>query len=121
MKQVMVIDDSGIVRKVARVILEGLNLSASEAEDGRAALAACEEHMPDVILLDGNMPHLDGVGFLRALRKMPNGRAPKVIYCGLENDAGQIARAMHAGADDFMLKPFDRRILVSKLAEMGLV
>ncbi len=120
MKHAMVVDDSGVIRKVARAILEGLAFDTCEAEDGVAALFACEQRMPEVILLDWNMPQMDGVGFLRALRKMPNGGAPRVIYCGIENDRAQIAEAMRAGADAFLLKPFDRRTLLSKLSGMGL-
>ncbi len=120
MKQVMVVDDSAVIRKVARRILEGLHFRTSEAEDGLNALAQCERAMPDVILLDWNMPELDGVGFLRALRKLPNGDEPTVVYCMAENEVGQIARALHAGANDYMLKPFDYQLMKSKFQEMGL-
>ena len=77
--------------------------------------------MPDCILLDANMPHVDGYGFLRELRKMPGCAKPKVIFCTTENDLGQIAKAMHAGADEYMMKPFDKQIMQLKLEEVGLV
>lgn len=121
MKQVLVVDDSAVIRKVARRILEGLHFSTSEAQDGRAALAVCEKAMPDVILLDWNMPEMDGLEFLGVLRKMPNGTAPKVVFCTTENEVGHIARAMHAGADEYIMKPFDQHIVRSKFEEIGLV
>ena len=114
MKQVLVVDDSPVIRKIARRILEGMNLGTSEAADGRQALAACSFFMPDAILVDGAMPVLDGYEFLRELRAMPGGELPKVVFCTSEYDVAQIARAMHAGADDFMMKPFDREAMVLK-------
>jgi two-component system chemotaxis response regulator CheY len=121
MKQVLVVDDSPVIRKVARRILEGLHLRTSEASDGKTALVECEKGMPDAILLDWNMPEMDGFEFLCALRKMPGGKAPKVVFCTTENELGQIARAMRAGADDHMMKPFDQNIVRAKFEEIGLV
>ncbi|MEK4033879.1 response regulator [Methylocystis sp. IM3] len=121
MKEVLVVDDSSVIRKVARRILEGLHMRTSEAADARSALVACEKRMPDGILLDWNMPEMGGVEFLIALRQMPGGAAPKVVFCTSENDAGHIARAMRAGADEYMLKPFDQNLLKAKFEEIGLV
>lgn len=121
MKQVLVVDDSAVIRKVARRILEGLAFETSEAPDGKSALIECEKAMPDVILLDWNMPEMDGMEFLCALRKMPGGMAPKVVFCTTENEVGHIARAMHAGADEYIMKPFDQHIVRSKFEEIGLV
>lgn len=120
MKQCLVVDDSPVIRKVARRILEGMNFQASEAEDGRIGLEACSFLMPDCVLLDANMPNIDGFAFLRELRRMPGGTKPKVIFCTTENDLGQIAKAMHAGADEIMMKPFDKQIMHLKLAEVGI-
>jgi two-component system chemotaxis response regulator CheY len=121
MKQVLVVDDSSVIRKVAKRILEGMRLQTAEAEDGQKALAACSFLMPDAILLDWNMPVMDGFEFLRELRKMPGGTKPKVVFCTTENDVAHIARAMHAGADEYIMKPFDKQIVQSKLEEIGLV
>jgi two-component system chemotaxis response regulator CheY len=121
MKQVLVVDDSAVIRKVARRILEGLHFRTSEAPDGKLGLAECEKMMPDVILLDWNMPEMDGLEFLCALRKMPGGTTPKVVFCTTENEVGHIARAMHAGADEYIMKPFDQNIVRSKFQEIGLV
>jgi two-component system chemotaxis response regulator CheY len=121
MKQVLVVDDSTVIRKVAKRILEGLNFQTVEAEDGEKALDACTSVMPDAILLDWNMPVMDGFEFLRELRRMPGGLRPKVVFCTTENDVAHIARAIHAGADEYIMKPFDKQILQSKFEEIGLI
>ncbi len=121
MKHCLVVDDSSVIRKVARRILEGLHFQISEAEDGSLAIDACKRKMPDVILLDWNMPVMDGYEFLRLLRQMPGGKVPKVVFCTTENDIAHIARAMHAGADEYIMKPFDVDILTSKFQQVGIV
>jgi two-component system chemotaxis response regulator CheY len=70
--------------------------------------------MPDAILVDAGLPTLDGYEFLRQLRRMPGGNLPKAIICLNENNVAHIARARHAGADDFMMKPFDSDHVRSK-------
>ncbi len=119
MKQVLVVDDSPVIRKITRRILEGMRLSASEAADGRQGLVACSFMMPDAIFVDSSMPGLDGYDFVRELRHMPGGDKPKVVFCSTEYDVSQIARAMHAGADEFLMKPFDRKSVESKFANLG--
>jgi two-component system, chemotaxis family, chemotaxis protein CheY len=121
MKHCLVVDDSAVIRKVARRILEGLDFRISEAEDGKRALELCHEAMPDAVILDWNMPVMDGYEFLKHLRQMPNGGSPKVVFCTTENDVGHIARALHAGANEYIMKPFDRDIMTAKLQEVGLV
>ncbi len=96
MKRCLIVDDSSVIRKVARRILENFGFSVIEASDGRQALDACTKEMPEAILLDWNMPVMDGFDFLRALRSMPAGDKPKVVFCTTENDLAHIARAMHA-------------------------
>ena len=121
MKHCLVVDDSRVIRKVACRILEDLSFETEEAEDGAVALQACRRKMPDVILLDGQMPNMDGVAFLRKLRDEREGDHPVVVFCTTENDVTNITEALAAGADEYMMKPFDRSILEAKLAEAGLV
>lgn len=121
MKHCLVVDDSAVIRKVARRILEGLAFRVSEAEDGEQALVACRAQMPDAVLLDWNMPVMDGYDFLRALRALPGGNHPKVVFCTTENDVANIARALRAGADEYIMKPFDKEIMTAKMQEVGLV
>ncbi|MDB5643523.1 MAG: two-component system response regulator [Hyphomicrobiales bacterium] len=117
MTHVLIVDDSPIIRKVARHVLQTLGFETVEANDGQAGLDACSQTMPDAVLVDSNMPGMDGYEFLRRLRAMPDGRQPKVVFCTTEHDVGHIARAMRAGADDFMMKPFDRDMIAAKFME----
>ena len=117
----LIVDDSRIIRKVARRIVEALGFEVDEAADGADALAFCAATMPEVVLLDWNMPVMDGLTFLRRLRSLPGGAAPKVLFCTIETRADRIAEALSAGADDYVMKPFDGEILQSKFAEVGAV
>lgn len=121
MKHCLIVDDSAVIRKVAKRIMEGLSLRATEAEDGEQAIAACRDEMPDAVLLDWSMPVMDGYDFLRLLRRMPGGDKPKVVFCTTENDVAALARAMHAGADDYVMKPFDTGIMTAKLQDVGVI
>ena len=118
MKEVLVVDDSPVVRKIARRMLEGMRFQTQEASDGREALAACSFQMPDAIFVDANMPVLDGFEFVKEVRKMPGGERPKIVYCTSEHDVSKIARAMHAGANDYLMKPFDREHMQAKFSSL---
>jgi two-component system chemotaxis response regulator CheY len=117
----LIVDDSRIIRKVARRIVEGLGYEVDEAADGAEALAYCTGAMPDVLLIDWNMPVMDGLSFLRRLRELPGGDRPKALFCTIETRPERIAEALAAGADDYVMKPFDGEILQSKLAEVGAI
>jgi two-component system chemotaxis response regulator CheY len=119
MKTCLVVDDSKVIRKVARHILETLDFTVSEAADGREALDACLRSSPDVILLDWNMPVMSGMDFLRALRASDIPTRPKVVFCTTENGMAYIRAAIEAGADEYVMKPFDRDTLESKLQIVG--
>jgi two-component system chemotaxis response regulator CheY len=121
MKTCLIVDDSGIIRKVARRILESLEFQILEAQDGAQALETCQRALPDAILLDWNMPKMDGYDFLRALRRLPGGERPKVVFCTTENDVAHIARALQAGANEYIMKPFDKDIVQEKFQEIGLI
>src|SRR5262249_8381125 len=121
MPSCLIVDDSRVVRMVARKILEGLDFQVSEAEDGKAALGACLQSMPDAILIDWKMPVMNGIDFLRALRKTAGVTQPVVIVCSVYNDAPHIAEAIDAGADEYIMKPFDTDIMRSKLDQVGLI
>ncbi len=121
MKTCLVVDDSRVIRKVARRILEELGFEIAEASDGMEAIAWCRTAMPEAILLDWNMPVMDGITFLRELRKEPDGHEPVVVFCTVENDMEHIVTALDAGADEYIMKPFDGDILEAKLTEAGLV
>ena len=117
----LVVDDSHVVRLVARRMIAEFGFACSEAEDGRQALDACRVAMPDCILLDWNMPVMNGIEFLAALRGLAGGSGPKVIFCTTENDLAHISQALAAGADEYIMKPFDAEILAGKFAQIGLL
>ncbi|MGE0417761.1 MAG: response regulator [Acetobacteraceae bacterium] len=117
----LVVDDSRIVRKVARRILESHGFEVSEAADGQQALEACRQTMPDCVLLDWNMPVMDGITFLRNLRAEFGPDRPTVLFCTTENDMSRIAMAIESGAQEYIMKPFDEDILIGKFAQVGLV
>tara|TARA_R110000782_G_scaffold268047_1_gene364013 strand:- start:19563 stop:19925 length:363 start_codon:yes stop_codon:yes gene_type:complete len=120
MKNCLVVDDSKVIRKVARHILESLDITVSEACDGRDALAQCQNGDHDVVLLDWNMPVMNGMEFLQELSATQTVR-PKVIFCTTENGLGHIKAALEAGADEYVMKPFDRDTLESKLQIVGVI
>jgi two-component system chemotaxis response regulator CheY len=121
MKICLIVDDSSVIRKVARRILESLDFQIVEAENGEEAIESCKRQLPDAILLDWNMPKMDGYDFLRMLRRLPGGDKPKVVFCTTENDVAHIARALHAGANEYIMKPFDKDIVEAKFQEVGLI
>ena len=121
MKTCLVVDDSSVVRKIARRILEGLQFEVTEAEDGEEALTACQKKLPDAVLLDWNMPVMDGFEFMGHMRRLPGGDGPKVVFCTTENDVAHIARALSAGANEYIMKPFDKEIVEAKFQEVGLL
>jgi two-component system, chemotaxis family, chemotaxis protein CheY len=117
----LIVDDSPTVRRVVRQIVQALGFTAEEADDGKAALKACKTHLPDVVILDWNMPEMDGLSFLRALRRLPGGGRPVVIFCTTINDLPHIEEALDAGANEYIMKPFDEDILKHKLAQTGVL
>jgi two-component system chemotaxis response regulator CheY len=117
----MVVDDSKVVRKVARRIVEDLGFSCQEAEDGQQAYEMCQQELPDSILLDWNMPVMSGIEFLEKLRMIEGGDKPLVIFCTTENDMAHIQRAMMSGANEYIMKPFDADIIESKFMQIGLL
>lgn len=121
MKTCLIVDDSRVVRKVARKILEELGFACEEAEDGQKAFDACMQKMPESILLDWNMPVMSGIDFLRKLRAAPGGDAPKVVFCTTENEFSFIQEALTAGANEYIMKPFDSQIIQSKFEQIGVL
>jgi two-component system chemotaxis response regulator CheY len=115
-KLCLVADDSPVVRKVARRILERFAFEVDEAGNGQIAMEKCERRMPDAILLDWNMPIMNGMEFLRSLRAMEGGATPTVILCTTESDVEHIREAIETGADEYLMKPFDAEILRAKLS-----
>ena len=117
----LLVDDSRVVRKVARRILERNGFLVAEAEDGEQALQHCRRELPRCVLLDWNMPVMNGLAFLRALRSEFGPDGPKVVFCTTENEVAQMATAMQSGAQGYITKPFDEALLTGKFAQIGLL
>ena len=117
----LVVDDSRVVRKVARRILEAHDFAVAEAADGQQALESCRAAMPDCVLLDWNMPVMDGLAFLKAVRAEFGPGKPPVVFCTTENDMSHIMEAIESGAQEYIMKPFDEEILLGKFAQVGLL
>lgn len=117
----LIVDDSRMIRRVATRILRDMGFDVSEAANGQEALDACRVSMPDAVLLDFNMPVMDGVGFLKALRQEKDGDTPKVIFCTSERSVEKITEALQFGANEYIMKPFDSDIIESKFQLAGLV
>jgi two-component system chemotaxis response regulator CheY len=119
----MVVDDSRAMRSMLRRILieNGFEVVA-EAENGREALAALERvGVLDLDLLDWNMPVMNGYELLCELRKNPKFTDMRVMLVTTETEASQILRALDAGADEYLIKPFAKEALREKLNVMGLL
>ena len=122
MQTCLVVEDSKIVRKMSLGMVRELGFMADEAEDGLAAQERVLVDMPDVILLDWHMPQMSGIEFVTWLRNVaPNGNHPIVIFCTAETEMKHIQEALNAGANEYVMKPFDAEILRSKLELLGVL
>ena len=117
----LVVDDSRVVRKAARRMLEGFGFAVAEAGDGAEALAICRAALPDAVLLDWNMPVMDGLQFLRLLRAEFGPDRPAVVLCTTEAGMDRILEALGSGAQEYVMKPFDAAILHDKFVLAGLL
>jgi len=121
MKTILLVDDSRAVRMAGKRIVTNLGFDALEAEDGEIALKAVRENEVDVVLLDWNMPVMNGLEFLKALRGDVTLYQPTVIMCTTENDMPRIIEAMQSGANEYIMKPFTEDIVRGKLEETGVL
>ena len=121
MKRCLVVDDSRVIRRVASKIIQDLGLDVEEAENGKKAMTAVAIRMPDLVFTDWDMPAMNGIEFVRELRRLPGGDKVAVVFCTTENEVAQILQALEAGADEYIMKPFDGEIVRSKLLLLGLL
>lgn len=121
MKTCLIVDDSKIVRKVVRKIVENLGFNVLEAEDGKVAVDQVRANAVDVIILDWNMPVMDGLECMKTLRADSSITQPKIIFCTTENDFEKIQTAIVSGADEYVMKPFDEAIIADKMRQIGII
>jgi two-component system chemotaxis response regulator CheY len=113
----LVIDDSRAVRMIIGNILREVGIDVVEAGNGQEALRRMTEY-PDVglVLLDWNMPHMDGLEYLRAVRSQPEYDPVRIMMVTSETEQDQVVRALEAGANEYLMKPFTREVLIAKLS-----
>ncbi len=118
MERCMILDASSVIRKVTKRILTDENLMFIEAESGAQALSMAAAQMPDYIIVDTGVSDFNAEDLIRKLRKMDRNSQTKIIACMTQVDLVAMTRAKRAGADDFMLKPFDRKSLLGQFRGM---
>jgi two-component system chemotaxis response regulator CheY len=121
MKIFAIADDSPVIRKVTRRLVEDYGFVVVEASDGNSALSLCRTNMPDAILVDWEMPDMHGVDVVREIAAMPEAERCKIVFMTSEMLVPEMTRAKRAGAAGFLMKPFNRKILAAKLGELGLI
>jgi two-component system chemotaxis response regulator CheY len=118
----LIVDDQKMIRRLLYIALNKLDITQIiEAENGERALEQCRRDMPHFIILDWNMPVMNGLKFLEALRQEPKWQHIMVIICTTENDITHIQSMMSAGANEYIMKPFDVEIIRNKLGQVGLL
>ena len=120
MKIFLIVDDSPVIRKVANRILTDMGFVVVEAADGFEALEKCRYNMPDAILIDWDTPNMTGLEFLEQFKTIEGSKEARIIYCTSEIMVSEMTKAKRAGANAFMMKPFNRKILQTKLVEAGI-
>lgn len=121
MSTCLIVDDSSTIRKITRKIMEEFKFTCIDAENGQIALDVCQKQMPDLVILDWNMPVMNGLEFLKSLRASKNGDQPKVIFCTTESGMDFVQNGIDAGADEYIMKPFDKSVIELKLIQLGII
>lgn len=117
MQRLMIADNSDVVRKVGKRILSELGYLVAEASSAREATLGCTTELPAILIVDASLE--GALELISAVKAMPNGKSVKVFYCIIEADLKKMMAGKRAGADDFLLKPFDRKILTSVFASQA--
>mgnify|MGYP001369131274 CR=1 FL=1 len=119
--RVLIVDDSRSMRSILRRIVATLGFAEiGEAEHGAAALAQIDEHRPELVLVDWNMPVMGGREFITELRKDRANDRIKVLVVSSESSVRVVMDALRAGADEYAMKPITEEVITDKLALMGL-
>lgn len=120
MKRCMFVDASSVIRRVARRILGGPDMIVVEADSGAGAIEMCTVDMPDVIVVDGALPDMQTAAFIRSIRAIETSVVPQILISLVEMDVGAIMRAKRAGAQGYMLKPFNRAQLLERFRSLDM-
>jgi two-component system, chemotaxis family, chemotaxis protein CheY len=121
MLRALVVEDSGTTRRIIAGYLRDLGFDVSEAENGREGLELVSDRGPfALVMVDWNMPEVDGLAFIKAVRADDHHRAMRVVMVTTEVDKPHVVTALTHGADEYVMKPFTREMIVEKLALLGL-
>ncbi|MCF6098584.1 MULTISPECIES: response regulator [Mesorhizobium] len=118
MKRCMFIDDSSVIRRVAKRILGGSDMLVIEAASGLDAVEMCTADMPDIIIVDGALPDMQAEDVIRRVRAMESPIQPQILILLVEVDVASIMRAKRAGAQGYLLKPFTRPQLLERFRSL---
>ncbi|PWV95819.1 two-component system chemotaxis response regulator CheY [Hoeflea marina] len=118
MRRLMIADDSAVICKVAKRILSGMDFLVVETSNTGEAMIMCQAQLPEIMVVDAGMP--GALDLITSVRAMNGGKEVRIFYCLIENDLKQMMIGRRAGADEFLLKPFDRRILTAAFAPHAL-
>ncbi|MBR1604749.1 MAG: response regulator [Alphaproteobacteria bacterium] len=121
MAKCLIADDSRVIRLLLSKIISKLGFSVIEAEDGEDVVELTQTQEPDLIIMDWNLPVLEGIDALYKIRELNLAKTPKVIFCSSSSDMDRINQAIEGGADDYIIKPFDEDIIAVKLTILGLL
>jgi len=117
----LVVDDSAVIRTVLTRILAGMGFEVVSAVNGKDALAKLEVvQRPDLTLVDWNMPEMNGYEFIRAVRADGRWRDMPIMMVTTETEKEQVVRALAAGANEYLMKPFTPEMVQEKLAILGI-
>jgi two-component system chemotaxis response regulator CheY len=119
-KTCLIVDDSSTIRRVMANMFRKLDFTVAEATTGAEAVERCRVEVPDLVMLDWNMPEMDGITCLRILREMVFAKPPVIVMCTSESDISKIQQTLAAGADEYIMKPFDQDVLLDKLVDLKL-
>lgn len=115
----LVIDDSRAMRLILGRMLRELGFDVADATNGREGLDQLTDTAPDLVLVDWNMPEMSGIEFLEAMRRPPYSSTSKVVMVTTETEIPQVLRALGAGADEYLMKPFTKDAVLDKLHLLG--
>lgn len=120
-RRAMVVDDSRAMRSILSAIVEDLGYGVEQASDGRDALLKLRRASDvELALVDWNMPEMNGLELVAAIRQQPEFESLRIVMVTTETEADRVVEALDAGADEYIMKPFDRDMLLAKLAMVGI-
>ena len=119
MKRFMIVDPSSVVRKIAKRILTEEGGVVYEAEAADHMIEMCNYEMPDCCIVSATLPDMECHDSIAALRRLPDGKKVRILLLTIEMNVGKIMRAKRAGADGYMMKPFNREILFNAIKSIA--